>query len=109
MNDGYLWDRSGAPDPEVERLERVLTPLRYRHREPRPMRAGWAVAAVVIGVAEPDRGTAVDRFRELAPVPPEVTREGVVRREAKLLDLCWNALELENAGWWRGWERKWGE
>lgn len=27
MNDDYLWDRSGPPDPEVERLERLLRPL----------------------------------------------------------------------------------
>jgi hypothetical protein len=30
MNDDYLWDRSGEPDPEVERLERVLG--KYRHQ-----------------------------------------------------------------------------
>ena len=29
MNDDYLWDRSGEPDPEVERLEELLS--RYRH------------------------------------------------------------------------------
>src|SRR3974377_262609 len=51
MKDDYLWDRSGTPDPEVERLERVLAPLRYRHREVRSSRAPWAVAAAVIGVA----------------------------------------------------------
>jgi len=28
MNDDYLWDRSGPPDPDVERLERLLAPLR---------------------------------------------------------------------------------
>ncbi len=28
MNDDYLWDGSGRPDPEVERLERILSPLR---------------------------------------------------------------------------------
>lgn len=28
MSDDYLWDGSGKPDPEVERLERVLSPLR---------------------------------------------------------------------------------
>src|SRR5439155_1677507 len=32
MNEQYLWDRSGAPDPEIERLEQTLAPLRYRHR-----------------------------------------------------------------------------
>ena len=28
MSDDYLWDGSGKPDPEIERLERVLSPLR---------------------------------------------------------------------------------
>lgn len=28
--DGYLWDRSGPPDPHVQRLEEVLAPFRYR-------------------------------------------------------------------------------
>ena len=28
MSDEYLWDRSGTPDPEVARLERLLAPLR---------------------------------------------------------------------------------
>ena len=28
MSDDYLWDGSGEPDPEVERLERLLAPLR---------------------------------------------------------------------------------
>ena len=27
MNDDYLWDRSGPPDPEIARLERLLRPL----------------------------------------------------------------------------------
>ena len=51
MNDQYLWDRSGAPDPEIERLERTLAPLRYRHRADlfdarhTPARHWWAMAA----------------------------------------------------------------
>ena len=60
MNDNYLWDRSGEPDPEVERLERVLGKYRY---QPKPLspalesrltgrRASWtrlaAVAAAVL-------------------------------------------------------------
>ena len=56
MNDDYLWDRSGPPDPEIERLERTLAPLRYRHRgdvlesrrTPDRRRWGLAVAAAVV-------------------------------------------------------------
>ena len=28
MSNDYLWDRSGPPDPEVERLEKMLGRLR---------------------------------------------------------------------------------
>lgn len=34
MNDNYLWDRSGEPDPEVQELEEILGTLRYR---PQPL------------------------------------------------------------------------
>ena len=32
MNDDYLWDKSGEPDPEVQPLEEILGTLRYQHR-----------------------------------------------------------------------------
>jgi hypothetical protein len=34
MNDDYLWDRTGEPDPEIQRLEQILGTLRY---QPRPL------------------------------------------------------------------------
>src|SRR5439155_22898140 len=34
MKDDYLWDRSGEPDPEIQRLEILLG--RFRHRGPAP-------------------------------------------------------------------------
>ncbi len=34
MKDNYLWDRSGEPDPEVQKLETALG--RYRHNQPAP-------------------------------------------------------------------------
>ncbi len=37
MQDNYLWDKSGAPDPEVEALERILKPLQY---QPKPLEKG---------------------------------------------------------------------
>ena len=34
MNDDYLWDKSGQPDPEIQQLEEILGTLRY---QPRPL------------------------------------------------------------------------
>lgn len=65
MNDKYLWDRTGEPDPEIQELEEILGTLRY---QPRPLEipadirvakkrnfVPWAIAAsialVVIGAA----------------------------------------------------------
>jgi hypothetical protein len=62
MNDDYLWDRSGEPDPEVERLERVLGKYRYQVKPVSPAlhsrlsegRSGWirlaAIAAAILVV-----------------------------------------------------------
>jgi hypothetical protein len=60
-------------------------------------------------VPEADRGAVFDRFRDLVQVPAGVSRERVIHRDAQAIDQCWNALDLENTGWWRGWERKWSE
>lgn len=54
-----------------------------------------------------ERGEVYDRFAQLVKLPPEVTRAAAVQGDRHALDLCWNALDLENTGWWRGWERRW--
>jgi FecR-like protein len=56
---------------------------------------------------EADRGQVFDRFAQLVALPPEVTRDGALTGEPHTIDLCWNALNLEETGWWRGWERPW--
>ena len=33
MNEDYLWDKSGPPDPEIQKLEEILGTLRY---QPKP-------------------------------------------------------------------------
>jgi hypothetical protein len=52
MSDRYLWDRSGKPDPEIERLEKLLAPFALESPKPsiRPgPRYRWlAVAAAVL-------------------------------------------------------------
>jgi len=34
MSDDYLWDGSGRPDPDIEKLEHVLGSLRYDRPAP---------------------------------------------------------------------------
>lgn len=34
MNDDYLWDKSGQPDPQIQQLEEILGTLRY---QPKPL------------------------------------------------------------------------
>ena len=60
MNDDYLWDKSGEPDPDVERLERALGKYRYQAKPLHPAlkshlsarHGGWlklaAVAATIL-------------------------------------------------------------
>jgi FecR protein len=66
MNDDYLWDRGGEPDPEIERLESLLS--RYRHDKPlRPpqKRPRWfaLAASVILFVAVAAAVTYAFRFR----------------------------------------------
>ena len=54
MNEEYLWDKSGEPDPEIQELEEILGPLRYQPRPlelPAPRRNNylpWAIAASLL-------------------------------------------------------------
>jgi hypothetical protein len=54
MNDNYLWDGSGEPDPELKRLEELLRPLGHCSPEPewpaRPRRAFWPVVAAAAAI-----------------------------------------------------------
>jgi hypothetical protein len=65
MRDDYLWDRSGPPDPEVERLEKLLGQFKGRHRE-----AGeWAEIA--------ETSTRAKRWRARSFVPMLATAAAV--------------------------------
>jgi len=73
-------------------------------REARP-RDGLTLWHLLTRVPEPERAAVLDRFRQLVPV--QVSTEAVLRGDAHALDTCWNALNLDNTSWWRGWERTW--
>lgn len=56
MNENYLWDKSGEPDPEIERLENLLSPLGDKTPVlsfPKRNRAPYflAIAACLLAVA----------------------------------------------------------
>jgi hypothetical protein len=91
---------------DLERGERAGLSTILDSARPRDGLTLWHLLA---RVREQDRGVVYDRFAQLVSLPPEASREGALRLEAKTMDLCWNALNLENTEWWRGWERKWGE
>jgi len=42
MNEDYLWDKSGEPDPEIQQLEEILGTLRY---QPKPFEVPGNVPA----------------------------------------------------------------
>jgi len=70
-------------------------------------RDGLTLWHLLTRVPAQDRAAVYDRFARLVKLPPEVSRAGVLQRDPHMIDLCWDALELENTGWWRGWERNW--
>jgi hypothetical protein len=80
-------------------LDTILTTAR-----PRDALTLWHL---LTRVPAQDRGQVFDRFAQLVKLPPEVSREKVLQKDPAMIDLCWNALDLQNTDWWRGWERQW--
>lgn len=81
----YLWDKSGPPDPEIERLERLLAPMRHRPPKKRsplvPLLAAAVVLLAVLGLYRYTR-------RPLTPTGPSfaVARvEGDPRIESRVI------------------------
>ena len=70
-------------------------------------RDGLTVWHLLTRVPPDARGGVFDRFAQLVTVPPDVTRSAVAQGDRHALDRCWDALNLEDTGWWRGWERRW--
>jgi hypothetical protein len=58
-------------------------------------------------VDESQRAVVYDHLARLAPAPPAVTREGILRLDQPMLDLWWNELGFDDIAVWRHWERNW--
>lgn len=70
-------------------------------------RDGLTLWHLLTRAAPANRSAVFDRFANLVALPPEVGREAAVRGDPHTIDLCWNALNLADTSWWRGWERVW--
>jgi hypothetical protein len=70
-------------------------------------RDGLTLWHLLTRAGDASRPAVFDRFAQLIALPADVSREAVLRRDPRAIDLCWNALGLENTDWWRGWERRW--
>lgn len=69
MNDDYLWDKSGKPDPQIQELEEILAPLRYQPKPKRNYFPLLAIAAMVL-IALLASGMWL-RLRTEASIPPQ--------------------------------------
>src|SRR5207248_11657269 len=99
MDSDYLWDGSGTPDPDVQRLEQMLGRLRTAPpplRLPQPPARRWrlcvpllataAVVVVMVGITwrRSDRSHASWRVASTAgPAPPGAPPCGCARRAAR--------------------------
>src|SRR5213080_763957 len=60
-------------------------------------------------VSDRERPNVYDRLAALAPPPMDVTREGVLRLDQKMLDSWWNSLGYGDVYLWHMYERTWSE
>ena len=58
-------------------------------------------------VSDVDRPGVYDRLAALAPPPQDVTREGILRLDPKMLDSWWNSLGYGDVYLWHMYERTW--
>jgi len=87
MNEDYLWDKSGQPDPQIQELEQILAPLRYQPKSlklpvvrrrnywPLAIAATVLIALLVTGVWLRSRTEKPQQQQEAKFVPSVVTEE----------------------------------
>jgi len=84
MRDDYLWDKTGPPDPDVERLEKLLAQFRHRPRE----------------TAESNGDDAWITRRGDACVAPTRAKHQRLRAFAPILATAAAVTLVLTAGWW---------
>jgi len=87
---------------EEERSALVSVLMKYARRED-----ALTLWHLLSRVSEADRATVYHRLDVLAPRPAEVTREGILRLDQKMLDSWWNSLGYGDVYLWHIYERTW--
>lgn len=82
-------------------LDRVLEAARPKD--------GLTLWHLLARVPAAERPIVFDRFAQLVPIPRDVNRARALALDRSALDGCWNALDLDDAEWWREWQRDWRE
>jgi hypothetical protein len=54
-----------------------------------------------------ERVRVYERMAVVAPAPPGVTRDAVLRGDRSAIDAWWNSLGLDSTTWWRLWKKEW--
>jgi len=54
-----------------------------------------------------ERAEVFERFAMLVKLPPDLGRAAILSGDRKAMDVAWNALQLGDTSWWRGWKREW--
>jgi FecR-like protein len=60
-------------------------------------------------VSDAERPGVYDHLAAFAPPPADVTREGILRLDQKMLDAWWNSLGYGDVYLWRTFERDWSQ
>jgi hypothetical protein len=58
-------------------------------------------------VDDSQRALVYDHLAKLAPTPPGITRDAILRLDQPMLDRWWNELGFDDISVWRYWERNW--
>jgi hypothetical protein len=98
MNDNYLWDGSGEPDPEIQRLENALG--RFRHNRPAPDFRALSPATLTLPAPRRVRISFIAAFAGMAAAA--LLAVGVVEYENSLhrtsiSQSAWNVSTKEGA------------
>ena len=97
--DEYLWDPKNAPDPEVERLERLLSRYRWQERSAPAVARGWRWRIAIPAAALVAASVLVFLFASRGPFYRVSGVEGLARaRPGDWIEAGADAARVEIAG-----------